>query len=191
LTIGGRETTTLADLPPLRDRLLFVEASPSPASCAAGHYLQDGLGPTFWEWLIEAGILPAGTTIDGADDALVARGHGLTSLLGIPPAVDVAPTPFLAAGVGPLWQKVAIWRPAAVIFVERPAAEATAGRRLAERWGRLPGVALAGRPCLLMPDAAEPAEAIRAALAFFRDLAGIIEGLLAPDPEAPAGDRPV
>ena len=49
-------------------------------------------------------------------------------------------------------------------------------------------VALAGRPCLLMPARDEPAE-IRAAIAFFRDLAGIIEGLLPVVGDGPPTER--
>jgi hypothetical protein len=177
--VDGREIATLADLPPLRDGLLFVGACPSPADVAAGHYYQDGAGPALWAWLTEAEILPAGTHLESADDRLVERGHGLTNLARVTPRSDDVADRVLAAGVGALWQKVAIWRPAAVIFVERRAAEAAAARPLAERWGRLPGVALAGRPCLLLPDLGLPAAETRAARAFFRDLAGIIEGLLA------------
>jgi hypothetical protein len=47
-----------------------------------------------------------------------------------------------------------------------------------EPWGRLPGVALAGRPCLLLPGLDRPPTEVEAGLAFFRDLAGILEGLL-------------
>ena len=66
---------TLADLPPLRDRLLFVGLNPSPESVAAGHYLQGRLGRTFWRRLMLATVRPAGTPIATADDALVAEGH--------------------------------------------------------------------------------------------------------------------
>ena len=43
-----RPIETLADLPPLRDRLLFVGLNPSPVSVEAGHYHQGRLGRTFW-----------------------------------------------------------------------------------------------------------------------------------------------
>jgi TDG/mug DNA glycosylase family protein len=180
----GHELVTLADLPPLRDRLLFVGLNPSPASVAAGHYHQDEAGRSFWLRLVEALIIPAGTSLAAADDALVARGHGLTDLVKVP-GQDAPAANELAAGVGPLWQKIAIWRPAAVVFVDRRAAEATATGPVSIRWGRLPGVALAGRPCLLLPGTdLDPAE-VRAGVAFFRDLAGIIEGLLPSDGGGP------
>ena len=57
--VSGRPVDTLADLPPLRDRLLFVGLNPSPVSVEAGHYHQGRLGRTFWRRLMLAGILPA------------------------------------------------------------------------------------------------------------------------------------
>jgi hypothetical protein len=76
----------------------------------------------------------------------------------------------LRAGVGPLWQKIAIWRPAAVVFVYKRGAEIAAGRSLAEPWGQLAGVALSGRPCFLMPGPYAANEQVAAALNFFRNL---------------------
>jgi TDG/mug DNA glycosylase family protein len=151
ILVAGRSTETLADLPPLRDKLLFVGLNPSPVSVEAGHYHQGRLGRTFWRRLMLAGLLPAGTAIETADDALMAAGHGITDLLKVPTARDEATDRQLTAGVGPLWQKIAIWRPAAIVFVYKRAASACAGRQLDEPWGQLEGVALAGRPCFLMP----------------------------------------
>jgi len=48
LAIAGTRVRTLADLPPMRDRLLFVGLNPSPVSVDAGHYHQGKLGRTFW-----------------------------------------------------------------------------------------------------------------------------------------------
>ena len=170
LVIDGSPVETLADLPPLRDRLLFVGLNPSPVSVAAGHYFQGRLGQTFWQRLIVAQILPHGTPIETADDALVAAGHGVTDLLKRPTARDTATDDVLRAGVGPLWQKIAIWRPAAVVFVYKRGAEIAAGRSLAEPWGQLVGVALSGRPCFLMPGPYAASEQVAAALNFFRNL---------------------
>jgi TDG/mug DNA glycosylase family protein len=170
LVIDGSPVETLADLPPLRDRLLFVGLNPSPVSVAAGHYFQGRLGQTFWQRLIVAQILPHGTPIETADDALVAAGHGVTDLLKRPTARDTATDDVLRAGVGPLWQKIAIWRPAAVVFVYKRGAEIAAGRSLAEPWGQLVGVALSGRPCFLMPGPSAASEQVAAALNFFRNL---------------------
>jgi hypothetical protein len=184
---SGATVQTLADLPPLRDRLLFVGLQPSPESVAIGHYHQDPAGHTFWHRLIDARIVPAGIPIAEADDALVARGHGLTDLVKAPgdSSVPAALTvDALTAGVGPLWQKIALWRPAAVVFIHRRGAEAAAGRSLTIPWGRLPGIALAGRPCLLLPGSDLPTTELQAGVAFFRDLAGIIEGLLPADDSA-------
>jgi TDG/mug DNA glycosylase family protein len=167
---GGTSIETLADLPPLRDGLLFVGLNPSPVSVEAGHYFQGRLGRMFWQRLITAEILPAGTDIDTADDALVAAGHGVTDLLKLPSARDEATDAELRAGVGPLWQKVAIWRPAAVVFVWKRVAETVAARRLAEPWGQIEGVALSGRPCFLMPGPYAAAEEVAAALNFLRNL---------------------
>src|SRR5215203_566836 len=84
ISVGGRSVATLADLPPKRDRLLFVGLNPSPVSVAAGHYHQGRLGQTFWRRLMTARVIPAGTPIEDADDALMARGHGITDLLKVP-----------------------------------------------------------------------------------------------------------
>ena len=170
IVVDGAATETLADLPPLRDRLLFVGLNPSPVSVAAGHYFVGRLGHVFWQRLMTAAILPRDTAIAAADDALVAAGHGLTDLLKVPTPRDEATEASLRAGVGPLWQKVAIWRPAAIVFVYKRAAEIVAARSLAEPWGHLEGVALSGRPCFLMPGPYAPRVEVDAALNFLRNL---------------------
>ena len=170
IVVDGLPIETLADLPPLRDRLLFVGLNPSPVSVEAGHYFQGRLGRLFWQRLMTAAILPANTEIASADDALVAAGHGLTDLLKTPTPRDEATDSTLRSGVGPLWQKVAIWRPAAVVFVYKRAAEIVASRALGEPWGQLDGVALSGRPCFLMPGPYAPAKEVTAGLNFLRNL---------------------
>ena len=170
IEIDGRQIETLADLPPLRDRLLFVGLNPSPVSVASGHYFQGRLGRAFWNRLIVATILPAGTPIETADDALVAAGHGITDLRKVPSPRDDATDAELRAGVGPLWHKISVWRPAAIVFVWKRAAEAAAGRRLAESWGQLVGVALSGRPCFLMPGPYAPTKDVDEGLNFLRNL---------------------
>jgi TDG/mug DNA glycosylase family protein len=171
LVLDGQPTDTLQDLPPLRDRILFVGLNPSPVSVEAGHYFQGRLGRTFWRRLVSATILPPETDIAAADDALVALGHGLTDLIKAPSPRDNASDGTLRAGVGPLWQKVAVWRPAAVVFVWKRAAEAVAGRHLEQPWGLLDGVALSGRPCVLMPGPYAPGAQVDAGLNFLRNLA--------------------
>jgi TDG/mug DNA glycosylase family protein len=151
LVLDGEPVETLRDLPPARGGLLFVGLNPSPISVEAGHYHQGQLGRRFWARLVRAGVLPPGTDLAEADDALVAAGHGITDLLKRPSARDEATEGELTAGVGPLWQKIAMWRPAAIVFIYKRAAEIAAGRALEEPWGVLPSVALAGRPCVLMP----------------------------------------
>ena len=170
IEIEGRDVETLADLPPLRDRLLFVGLNPSPVSVTAGHYHQGRLGRSFWGRLMTAGIIPRASAVEAADDALVAAGHGITDLLREPTARDEASDAALTAGVGPLWQKIAIWRPAAVVFIYKRAAAISAGRALTESWGHLPGVALAGRPCFLMPGPYAPVEQVDEGLNFLRNL---------------------
>jgi TDG/mug DNA glycosylase family protein len=170
LVIDGKPVETLADLPPLRDRLLFVGLNPSPVSVDAGHYFQGRLGRLFWERLMVAQILPRDTEIETADDALVAVGHGLTDLLKVPSKRDTASDSTLRAGVGPLWQKIAVWRPAAVVFVYKRGAEIAAGRSLTEPWGQLVGVALSGRPCFLMPGPYAPSEQVSEGLNLLRNL---------------------
>jgi len=168
--IDGVAVDTLDDLPPLRDRLLFVGLNPSPVSVEAGHYFQGRLGRAFWRRLMTAQILPPDTEIETADDALVAAGHGITDLLKLPSPRDEATDGVLQAGVGPLWHKVSVWRPAAVVFVWKRAAEIVAGRKLAEPWGQLEGVALSGRPCFLMPGAYAPVAEVDAGLNLIRNL---------------------
>jgi G:T/U-mismatch repair DNA glycosylase len=170
IVVDGRSVTTLADIPPLRNRLLFVGLNPSPVSVEDGHYHQGRLGQSFWRRLITARILPPDTPIKTADDALLAAGHGITDLLKRPTARDTATPAELTAGVGPLWQKVAVWRPAAIVFVYKRAAEIAAGRPLSEKWGQLAGVALAGRPCFLMPGPYAPREEVDEGLNFIRNL---------------------
>ena len=174
IVVEGRPIETLADLPPVRDRLLFVGLNPSPVSVAAGHYHQGRLGRTFWRRLMLAGILPPATPIETADDALMAAGHGITDLLKVPTPRDEATEAELTGGVGPLWQKIALWRPAAVVFIYKRAASACAGRHLAESWGHLAEVALAGRPCFLMPGPYAPVAEMDEGLDFLRNLASAL-----------------
>jgi double-stranded uracil-DNA glycosylase len=171
ITIDGVETPTLADLAPRRDGLLFVGLNPSPVSVEAGHYHQGQLGQNFWRRLIRTGILPANADIAFADDALIAAGHGITDLLKLPSPRDVASDADLREGVGPLWQKIALWRPGAVVFIYKRAAEIAAGRALEEPWGQLRGVALAGRPCFLMPGPYASTEQVDEGLNLLRNLA--------------------
>ena len=76
----------------------------------------------------------------------------------------------MTAGVGPLWQKIAIWRPAAIVFIYKRVATISAGRQLPEHWGRLADVALARRPCILMPGPYAPTEQVDEGLNFLRNL---------------------
>jgi TDG/mug DNA glycosylase family protein len=176
LVLDGRPVETLADLPPEPGRLLFVGLNPSPVSVAAGHYHQGRLGRTFWRRLVTATILPPDTEIDLADDALAEAGHGITDLLKLPTARDDADEATLRAGVGPLWQKVAIWRPGAVIFVYKRAAEACAGRSIPEPWGLVAEMALAARPCFLMPGPYASREDVAAGLSVIRNVRSAIGG---------------
>jgi TDG/mug DNA glycosylase family protein len=170
LIIAGEDVETLVDLPPARGGLLFVGLNPSPVSVTAGHYHQGRLGRMFWRRLMIAGVLPAGTEVETADDALVAAGHGITDLIKVPTPRDTATDRELTLGVGPLWQKVAIWRPSATVFIYKRAAEIAAARPLTEKWGQLPGVALAGRPCFLMPGPYAPVEEVDEGLNLLRNL---------------------
>jgi TDG/mug DNA glycosylase family protein len=176
LILDGLPVETLADIPPEPGRLLFVGLNPSPVSVATGHYHQGRLGRQLWRRLVSAAILPPGTDLDTADDALAAAGHGITDLLKLPTARDVADDDTLRVGVGPLWKKVAVWRPAAVVFVYKRGAEACAGRRIAEPWGLVEDLALAARPCFLMPGPYAPREDVDEGLNVIRNLRSAIEG---------------
>ena len=173
--LDGLPVETLADLPPEPGRLLFVGLNPSPVSVDAGHYHRGRLGQSFWRRLVVAQILPPDTDLAAADDALLSAGHGITDLLKLPTPRDTATDTELRAGVGPLFKKVAIWRPAAVIFVYKRAAEACAGRLIPERWGRIDGMALAARPCFLMPGPYAPTDEVTAGLNLIRNLGAAIE----------------
>jgi double-stranded uracil-DNA glycosylase len=176
ILVDGRSVETLADLPPLRNRLLFVGLHPTPVSVAAGHYHQGRPGRTFWRRLAQAEVVGAELEVEAADDDLVARGHGITDLIKLPTTRDPRSDDELLAGVGRLWQKVAIWRPAAVVFIDRRAASISAGRDLTERWGQVAGMALAGRPCFLMPGRHAPREEVDEGLNFLRNLASALPG---------------
>ena len=104
----------------------------------------------------------------------MAAGHGITDLLKVPTPRDEATDRELTAGVGPLWQKIAIWRPAAIVFVYKRAASICAGRTLEEPWGQLEGVALAGRPCFLMPGPYAAASEVTQGLNFLTNLAAAL-----------------
>jgi hypothetical protein len=175
-TIDGRAVETLADLPPLRDRMLFVGQHPSPTSVAAGHYLQGRLGQLFWRRLMIAGVIPPATPVADADDALVLAGHGITMVSKRPLEPGRASDAALTAGVGPLWQRVALWRPAAVVFIDHRVASIAAGRPLPEPWGVLAGVALGGRPCFLMPPEDGTVEQVDEGLNFLRNLDASLPG---------------
>lgn len=162
---------TLVDLPPARGGLLFVGLNPSPVSVAAGHYHQGTLGRRLWQRLATARVIPSDTPITEADDALVAAGHGITDLLKVPTSRDTASDAQLTAGVGTLWQKAALWQPAAIVFIYGRAARIAAGRQLSSAWGQLDGVALAARPCFLMPGPYAPPNEVAEGLNFLRNLA--------------------
>jgi len=170
IDLDGSPVDTLADLPPLRDRLLFVGLNPSPVSVEAGHYFQGRRGRTFWRPRIKAPKHPPATQKENPHQALVAAGHGLTDLHRRPSPRDDATDATLRAGIGPLWHKISVWRPAAVVFVWKRAAEIAAGRRLDEPWGQLHGVALSGRPCFLMPGPYAPTAEVDAGLNLIRNL---------------------
>jgi TDG/mug DNA glycosylase family protein len=176
LMIARRAVETLADLPPERGGLLFVGLNPSPVSVTAGHYHQGNLGRRFWGRLGRAGIVPPDVPAEDADDALVAAGHGITDLIKRPTARDTASDAELTAGVGTLFQKVALWRPGAVVFIYKRAATISAGRPVTVRWGQLDGVAMGGRPCFLMPGPYAPAEEVDEGLNLLRNLATALAG---------------
>jgi double-stranded uracil-DNA glycosylase len=176
LVLDGRPVDTLADLPPEPGRLLFVGLNPSPVSVEAGHYHQGRLGRALWRRLVAATILPEGTNLDTADDALVAAGHGITDLLKLPSPRDDADDATLRAGVGPLFQKTAVWRPAAVVFVYKRAAEACAGHRIPEPWGHVEGLAMAARPCFLMPGPYATRADVEEGLNVIRNLRTVVDG---------------
>lgn len=176
IVVDGRPVETLRDLPPARGGLLFVGDRPDPTSVGAGHHRQGPPGARFWRRLGRAGILPAGIDPATADEALVEAGHGIADVWRDPSRDPGTTGGDLADGVGPLWQKIALWRPAAIVFIDRAAAEAVAGRRLAEPWGVLRSVAIAGRPCILMPADDATTEQIDEGVNLLRNLLASLPG---------------
>jgi hypothetical protein len=69
-----------------------------------------------------------------------------------------------------------VWRPAAVVFVYKRAAEACAGRRVPEPWGHVEDLALAARPCFLMPAPYAPRADVDEGLNVIRNLRSAIGG---------------
>ena len=57
------------------------------------------------------------------------------------------------------------------MFIYKRAASIAAGRPLEVSWGHLAGVALAGRPCFLMPGPYAPTEQVDEGVNFLRNLA--------------------
>jgi len=101
------------------------------------------------DWVID----PGGDELVLTDDILILRG----AREGIGEVRELAGAPE--------------WRPAAVVFLYRRAAEAVAGRPLDVPHGVLEGVALAGRPCILMPDPSGSAASIEEGVLILRNLA--------------------
>ena len=60
------------------------------------------------------------------------------------------------------------------MFIYKRAASISAGRDLSEHWGQLAGVAMAGRPCFLMPGPYAPTEQVDEGLNFLRNLAAAL-----------------
>ena len=60
------------------------------------------------------------------------------------------------------------------MFIYKRAASICAGRQLTESWGQLAGVALAGRPCVLMPGPYAPVKEVDEGLNFLRNLAAAL-----------------
>jgi len=56
------------------------------------------------------------------------------------------------------------------VFIYKLAATIAAGRELKEPWGQLVGVAMAGRPCFLMPGPYAPTEQVDEGLNLLRNL---------------------
>ena len=61
-----------------------------------------------------------------------------------------------------------------MVFIYKRAATIAAGRELKESWGQLVGVALAGRPCFLMPGPYAPTEQVDEGLNLLRNLASLM-----------------
>lgn len=119
IVVDGCGVSTLADILP-RDgslRVLFIGKTPSPASVAAGHYFQAGMGREFWKRLAEAGILRAPS--EGyADDELLGAGFGVTDICKVPrPLGDEPCREEYEVG----WQRVVAiverFRPRILVFV--------------------------------------------------------------------------
>ncbi len=123
MTVDGRSVVTLADILPERGplRALFVGKTPSPASVEAHHYYQGRMGKGLWKRLDESGVLPA-VPDEFGDDALLARGFGMTDLCKAPRPFGEEPSEHeYVDGWARVCGLVTAYRPRILVFVYKGA----------------------------------------------------------------------
>ena len=156
---------------PPRDGLLFVGLNPSPVSVEAGHYHQGRLGRTFWRRLMLARILPAGDPHrDRRRGARRRRprhhrpAQGPDRRATRRPTRSCAPASVRCGRRSPCGD-----RPRSCSSTSAPPRSPPAATS-PEPWGHLEGVALAGRPCVLLPGPYATTEQVDEGINFLRNL---------------------
>lgn len=153
---AASERESLRDLPPQPNGLLLVGMCTITAIAKDGHYFEGTYGRRVWKKLAGAGLYDGDA--ESEDACWAASGHGVTDI--VKRAVrsnDSLKPDEIAAGVEALRKKVRRWRPRAILFAFKNAAEAALGQSKLS-----PGAlaAFEGVPTLLLtgpyakPDAA-------------------------------------
>lgn len=122
---GVRES--LPDLAPRPNGLLLVGMCTIAAVAKGGHYFEGTYGRRVWKKLAGAGIYDG--EAEHEDACWSASGHGITDV--VKRAVrtnDSLKEEEIAAGVEALRKKVRRWRPRAILFAFKNAAEASLAR---------------------------------------------------------------
>jgi uracil-DNA glycosylase len=143
---AGEPRESLRDFPPQPNGLLLVGMCTIAAVAKSGHYFEGAYGRRVWKKLATAGLYDGDA--ESEDECWSASGHGITDV--VKRAVrsnDSLRRDEIAAGVEALRKKVRRWRPRAILFAFKNAAEAALGER-----GLSPGplAAFEGVPALLL-----------------------------------------
>ena len=128
-TRGAREVReSLRDFEPMDDGLLLVGMCTIAAIARRGHFFEGTYGRRVWKKLAAAGL--HGQTEFDDDETWAACGNGITDV--VKRAVrsnDSLKKEEITAGVEVLRKKVRRWRPRAILFAFKNAAEAALGER--------------------------------------------------------------
>jgi TDG/mug DNA glycosylase family protein len=160
-------------------RLVVVGINPGLRSAATGHHYA-GPGNLFWPLLHESGLVPEPLTYAG-DARVLEYGVGLTNLVARASrsVSDLSPAE-MAAGAAVLREKLVRYRPAVVCFNGKSIYEVYSGRRNVSFGLQPPGED--GLTTFVMPSTSARTAAYQrpAKLAYFRDLAALVDATAVP-----------